>query len=602
MCGIIGSVLYKKQTSEDILNLKKGINSLKHRGPEKQSYEIMNNVGFGHSRLSIIDLKSQSSNQPKQKNEKLLTYNGEIYNYKDLSKELTIKNINHNPNSDTDVLFNCLLLWGVEKTLKKIDGMFAFAYWDSKKLWLVRDKIGEKFIYWTINEYGIFFSSEIKGLYKINNKSKKVNLSKINEYFYSNFISGQSTIFKEIYLLNPGNLLTYDFENKSTQIKEYWSLVETLYGNRKLNNNILDEFHIEFEESIISRSIADVDIGLLVSGGIDSQSILQSMISKKDSLNIYFANNIQISENEKNSLDECINMFKKNDPKLNFNYHEINYNLDEYLFHLNKCSKIFDEPIVYVSSPQSAQITKLAKSINNKVLLSGEGADEIFFGYDRMVKTLKELNNSTDFKTKFNKIYFGSNFKNKEFIDSILINKSDNIEESDVYLFLEKHNELKLFDLILIFFQKYRLQTHLYRLDITSAMNSIEYRCPFLSPRLMTFVNNLDNKYKFNETDNYTKIILRNYLNKKIPNKVINNKIKNGWEVNINDLILSKNKYFKNYLFNLINDKNSFSNNYLNFKLIVSAFNDQYNGHINIPNFFWNIINLELWFKNSFNS
>ena len=157
MCGIVGSVLFNKQNNNDIFNLQKAINCLKHRGPDSQSYNIMNNVGFGHTRLSIIDLVSESSSQPKICNNKMLIYNGEIYNYKYLSKKLTKEKIFHNPNSDTDILFKCILEWGVKETLNKIDGMYAFAYWDGEKLWLVRDKVGEKFLYWTINEYGIFF-------------------------------------------------------------------------------------------------------------------------------------------------------------------------------------------------------------------------------------------------------------------------------------------------------------------------------------------------------------------------------------------------------------------------------------------------------------
>jgi len=601
MCGIIGSVLYNNQNDKDLSNLKKGINSLIHRGPDSQSFHVMNNVAFGHTRLSIIDLNSISSTQPKILNDKMLIFNGEIYNYKELSRELILDGVKHNPISDTDVLFNCILNWGIEKTLNKIDGMYAFAYWDSSKLWLVRDKIGEKFLYWTLNENGFYFSSEIKGIFKLTNKSKKVNIDKINEYFYSNFISGESTIYSEIYSINPGNYLVYDFKNKTNKFFEYWNLSETLKNKSK--NNIIEDFDFEFKKAMNSRYIADVEIGLLGSGGVDSQSIIQHISSKNNSMiNIFFGNNDDNPNIEKELLNECLSMQKNNFPETTFKFNEIQNNLSEYLHHLNICSKFFDEPLVYESSPQSAQISKLARSIDVKVLVSGEGADEIFFGYERMVRSIKKLENINSFDEKFNYLYFGSNLDNKNVIDNLFNHKCNKIEDSNVYSNLLKNKKLENFDLILFFFQKYRLQTHLNRLDITGSMNGVEYRCPFLSPNLISFINRIDNDLKYNINNNITKEILRKYLKNKIPSNTIDRKIKNGWNLNMIDLFKHKNKYLKDYLYNLISNKNSFSKNYLNFHSILNLFNDHYNEKIIKPNLLWNILNLELWFKNSFNN
>ena len=601
MCGIIGSVLFNKQDNNDIVNLKKAINSLEHRGPDSQSYHIMNNVGFGHTRLSIIDLVSESSSQPKICNNKMLIYNGEIYNYKYLSNILTQEKIFHNPNSDTDILFKCILEWGVKKTLNKIDGMYAFAYWDGEKLWLVRDKVGEKFLYWTINEYGIFFSSEIKGIFKLNTNIKKnVNTKKINEYFYSNFISGQSTIYSDIYSIEPGNLLIYDYKDKKIQNHEYWNLVDTFKNNENYENNLKEKFDFEFKQALNSRFIADVDVGILGSGGIDSQSIIQHFSSSNSYLNIFFANNNEVQNIEKILLDECLDMQINKNTDINFNFNQIDHNLNNYLSSLIECSKFFDEPIVYVSTPQSYQISKLAKSINSKVLLSGEGADEIFFGYSRMIRTLNKLGTLKNFKEIFNVLYYGSN-NDTDLINTLFINKPDNIQESHIYSFFEKYKDYDKNFLILLFSQKYRLQTHLNRLDISGSMNSIEYRCPFLSPQFLTFINSLSIDHKYNENNKTTKVILRKYLQNKIPKNTLSRKDKNGWYVNILSLIISKDKIIKNFIYELVNHNSSFSKNYLDYNIVSKILDDQFYNNSDYTNLIWNIINIELWFKNSFN-
>ena len=525
----------------------------------------------------------------------------QFYNYKYLSKKLTKEKIFHNPNSDTDILFKCILEWGVKETLNKIDGMYAFAYWDGEKLWLVRDKVGEKFLYWTINEYGIFFSSEIKGIFKLNtNIIKNVNTKKINEYFYSNFISGQSTIYSDIYSIEPGNLLIYDYKNKKVQNHEYWNLVDTFKNNENYENNLKEKFDFEFKQALNSRFIADVDVGILGSGGIDSQSIIQHFSSSNSYLNIFFANNNEVQNIEKILLDECLDMQINKNTDINFNFNQIDHNLNNYLSSLIECSKFFDEPIVYVSTPQSYQISKLAKSINSKVLLSGEGADEIFFGYNRMIRTLNKLGTLKNFKEIFKVLYYGSNI-DIDLINNLFINKPDNIQESHIFSFFEKYKDYDKNLLILLFSQKYRLQTHLNRLDISGSMNSIEYRCPFLSPQFLTFINSLSIDHKYNENNKKTKVILRKYLQNKIPKNTLSRKDKNGWYVNILSLIKSKDKIIKDFIYELVNHNSSFSKNYLDYNIVSKILEDQFYNKSDYTNIIWNIINIELWFKNSFN-
>ena len=283
MCGIFGGFsLFGEKL--DVNSIIRATNSLIHRGPDDFGLKKLENVIIGHRRLSIIDLDTDAAKQPVAYKNSLLAYNGMIYNFKDLKKILSTNNI-FKGNSDTEVLAKCLTQWGIRKTLSKIDGMFAFVWFDKKKneIYLVRDPMGEKPLYWTKMKNKIYFSSEIKSFFRINEFTKKPNINDIDDYFYTSKISGSKTIYSEINEVEPGNIVRFSTLNGNISISNYFSL-ENSFLNKISPKNEIEKLNEYMEKSVFTRTISDVPFGSLLSGGIDSSLILSYMM-KNDNIN-----------------------------------------------------------------------------------------------------------------------------------------------------------------------------------------------------------------------------------------------------------------------------------------------------------------------------
>ena len=295
MCGICG--FYSKNLST-FNNIIEEMNSaIFHRGPDHSGYWVDKNTGifFGHQRLSILDLTADG-NQPMQSNSGrfILNYNGEIYNYLEIRKELNNKNINikWRGKSDTETLLEAIDFWGVEITLQKIDGMFAFGIWDKKKrsLTLARDRIGEKPLYYGWQGEGhnkvFLFGSELKALKVHPSFETKINRDAISLQLRYNCIPAPHSIYKNIYKLLPGHYLKLNESDLKKSIipisKTYWSLVEKAVDG---NNNQIKKSDIDIQKdlekylrsSVKKQMIADVPLGAFLSGGIDSSTVVALM-------------------------------------------------------------------------------------------------------------------------------------------------------------------------------------------------------------------------------------------------------------------------------------------------------------------------------------
>ena len=271
---------------------------MRHRGPDDDGLWVSehNHVSFGHRRLSIIDL-SQNSSQPLLDSTKryTITFNGEIYNYLDLKTELQKLNYSFQTNSDTEVLLNAYIEWGAN-CLKKFDGMFAFAIYDSleKKFFAARDPFGEKPFYYTNANRCFAFASELSALSKFKNFDKTISTSSISLFLAFQYIPAPHSIFENTFKLPPGHFIEYDETNNSPKVTQYF----TFHPNPTLESTrTLDDYTDELEEiltrSIQRRLVADVPVGTFLSSGIDS-SIVTAIISKRlkipiDSFTIGFA-------------------------------------------------------------------------------------------------------------------------------------------------------------------------------------------------------------------------------------------------------------------------------------------------------------------------
>ena len=502
MCGILGYISSntKKDSYKDI---KLNLPLLNHRGPDEQKILKFKYGCIGHTRLSIIGLKSKQASQPVFKEKKILSFNGEIYNYSYLANELKKRKIIVSGKSDTEVLFLLLKNFGVKETLKKIDGMYAFSWCDlrKKECYLVRDKIGEKSLYYYLNNNNFYFGSEIKSLIKLNRKKKYINLKKLSDYFYSGKITGGETFFKEIFEVEPGQIIKYDFKKRNLKKNFFWNIENKIKKNKKIDKN----FELNLRNSIKSRFVSDVPIGILLSSGLDSSTLLRILLEefKKKKFTTFTATNKLKRFNEIQNVDLLINYLKKKFSNKIKNYKIKPLNFGEYLKEFKKISFFYDEPIQFFNSPLLSKICNKAKKNNFKVLYSGEGADEIFCGYDRFSRTKKYLKNIKNKKEAISHIFYGAGYKNKQIVKNILGKLHTNIEKLEGWKWLNKnYKKLDKDTLQLLFSQRYTIQKHLRRNDRIGMSHSIEIRCPFLCPNFVEKINNypLNSKYDKKKT------------------------------------------------------------------------------------------------------
>ncbi|MHC4269622.1 MAG: asparagine synthase (glutamine-hydrolyzing), partial [Planctomycetota bacterium] len=275
MCGISGaSFNLIEKNQQTILHAMCSV--LKHRGPDDEGIYFDNFMGLTHTRLSIIDL-SEHGHQPMHSDDKnyIIVFNGEIYNFPELKKNLQKAGYIFNTKTDTEVLLNSYIEYGVE-CLQMIRGMFAFGIWDrlKKELFLCRDRIGKKPLYYYYDGENIAFASEIKSILQIPGIKREIDATSIIDYLKYLYIPHPKSIYKNIYKLEPGHFLVY--KDGRITIKQYWDIdfSEPLQDNK---SDIADQLLSLIQESVKTRLVSDVPLGAFLSGGIDSSAVVSLM-------------------------------------------------------------------------------------------------------------------------------------------------------------------------------------------------------------------------------------------------------------------------------------------------------------------------------------
>ncbi len=598
MCGIFGCLTLSGKKPDE-KSIRKAVNSLQHRGPDDYGIAKFDNLIIGHRRLSIIDLTTSAAKQPVVSSNSVMAYNGMIYNFKEIKKTLSTNTI-FIGNSDTEVLAKCLDQFGLKNTLKKIDGMFAFAWFCKKKreLYLVRDPMGEKPLYWAKMNNKIYFSSEMKSFFETGEFTKKPNINLIDEYLYTAKISGSKTMYFEIKEVEPGQIITISSRTGSINSSYYFSL-ENTFNNQNFISNKIETLNEYMEESMTTRTISDVPFGAMLSGGLDSSLILSYMMKNDNvnKVNCYHSNvkNKKISEFKdafavKSFLTK---KFKKKKIKLKS---KIN-NFSQYIDLLLKVTRSFDEPVHFFNSPDLLNMVNHASNDGIKVLLSGEGSDELFFGYDQFIKTYESLIKNKSKKFFIDQMYFGGGKHSIDFIKKICSSKKQDHKMSESWLWLEKNaNKHPLEDLILMFSQKFRMQMLLQRQDRVGMLCGLEIRVPFLSKNLVSFANSLKLKDKYKKSSSTTKLILKYMAKKKklVPNKIINNK-KIGFNSDMKDWLRENN--MRILVKKLVNDNNGFFKSYLDGKNTEEIINLHFDEKRRLDVLIWRIFALEVWHR-----
>ena len=536
MCGINGMFHLQAQKKVDERILTKMRDSLQHRGPDDKGIFIDRNIGLGHRRLSILDV-SAAGHQPffSDNGRFVLTYNGEIYNYKEFYSELTRNGFNIKTNSDTEVLIKLFELHGL-KMLHRLNGMFAFAIWDKleKKLTIVRDRMGVKPLYYTFNDDTFYFASEQKALFTAG-IPLKIAQQGLEEYIFNRFVAGKNTLYQNIHKVLPGHAMTIH-EGGKTTTEKWWNLKSEITNQPAIKNPI-EWFRETFDDSVRLRMVSDVPVGVLLSGGLDSSSIMSSLYHQ------HFTGIQSFNMGFKEKAHNEAHLAKMLAEKLDYDFQTMQLEDNDLYNQLISVTYYQDEPITHLSEPHILAVSQMAKPAV-KVLLSGEGADELMGGYVRY-KALKHpslLNaiavfNNLDFVTKQHRydkltryaqitkksdlvIYNGSNIYPQDISKTYGINTLPNNEyRKEIYNEAKSLYPNNLRRQALYFDQHTYLCSLLDRNDRCTMGASIECREPFLDPRLVIGLGSLEDHWLFSGTK--SKYILKTAMAERLPDQIL---------------------------------------------------------------------------------
>jgi asparagine synthase (glutamine-hydrolysing) len=560
MCGIYGYVSSRGGIQPEIL--RRMGDTLRHRGPDDEGEWIQHSkelaVALGHKRLSIIDLTSAAKQPISDEDGKIwLTYNGEIYNFRELRSELAAKGHTFKSTSDGEIIVHLYEEMGAA-CLERLKGMFAFALWDEtqQSLFLARDRIGKKPLHYAIYDGGIAFASEIKALLKHPQVVKEIDLSALNKYLTFEYVPAPATIFKSIKKLEPGHYLSY--QNGKSEIKKYWDIPLADYPiGFKTEDEYAEELRDILERAVRSRLVADVPVGVFLSGGIDS-GVIAALAAKANRKIECFSIGF-----DEPSFDESSHA-KSIAKALGLNHRLKIFNTREMLDNLDELPNFLDEPLADASILPSYLLSKVA-SERLKVAISGDGGDELFAGYptyqahriityyDLLPETLKNSvkalaawlpvshgNISTDFKIKqFLRgagvspeirffMWMGSftESEKKGLLSSdVRAALAHENTYEDVFAYIRESGLNKDLERILYLSMKLYLQDDiLVKVDRAAMANGLEVRCPLLDQELVEFACRLPMQYKLHGLK--TKYLLKKAAAGILPDSIINRKKK----------------------------------------------------------------------------
>ena len=511
MCGICGITWDNKEL------IKQMGSACKHRGPEHEGFYVDDHVSLCCERLRIIDLSDKAS-QPIHNEDQTIwvVLNGEIYNFRDLRESLEKKH-DFYTNTDTEVIVHAYEEFG-ENCLQKLDGMFAFALWDmeKKKLFIARDRLGVKPLYYCIKSDKLLFASEIKSILQDLDIQRKLNYDALCQFVtYAYTIDGQ-TMFNGINELLPGHKLTFTFRDKKVKIEKYWDL--QLTKNLQPDEENLNTLRLLLESAINKRRVSDAPLGALLSGGLDS-SVMVALLAKLSDKPVRtfttgFGNELDEFDEARIVAEHCGTDHKE----IMIDYSELINNLPSILWHMEFP---YGRPSILSNFMVSNAIKKYVT-----VAYTGEGSDELFGGYNRyFIFTKNYSKQSLEQKIESISSGFFNNKKTREetFSDKVLKNYEGKTHPSKSFgKFIVENKKYGLFNTALLFELKTEIPgAQTWRIDRTGSAHAVELREPFLDHNLVEFCASLPEKLKIN-FDNHVskKHILQKLAKEVLPEKV----------------------------------------------------------------------------------
>ncbi|MCX6717341.1 MAG: asparagine synthase (glutamine-hydrolyzing) [Candidatus Taylorbacteria bacterium] len=531
MCGIIGIVTKNSRNYKD--SLDKAILSLKHRGPDADGTHFFDNCALGHTRLSIVDLSTGAQPMLSGDNKFAITFNGEIYGYKEIKKELN--NYNFKTTSDTEVILALYEKYG-ENMMNKLPGMFSFAIWDDNKqsLFCARDRFGEKPFYYCLGKNNeLILASEIKALVATGLIQPILDKDSLIDYLKHLYINPNKTIYKNIFTLPPAHFMT--FKDGIINVKKYWNLPET---NEKISlTEAKKTFKDLLEKAVSKQLIADVSVGAFLSGGLDSSTIVDVASKLKPNLQTF-------SFGFGESINE-LPFAKLVAQKYNTQHLELQSGEYDLANLFVEMQEIYDEPFADSSNIPTYLISKAAKKFN-KVVLTGDGGDEFFGGYTSWYKPIYYMSQNIIFQifniiksiivlifkpSRENKVdlyYRVKGFTNKILFRNPLdihIKKNTYFSDSELNKILinkniknKKEKKSSLNDVIRFDILNYMPGDILTKIDRASMSNGLELRSPFLDVDFASFCISLPNRLKINNKED--KVILRETFSSEWPEEI----------------------------------------------------------------------------------
>lgn len=629
MCGICGIYNFKSNEFIDSSLLEKMCDAMRHRGPDDYGYAVFQvpslrfqvfknqnnlrlstsnfqpNLGFGHRRLSIIDL-SPAGHQPmsNEDNTIWIVYNGEIYNYKELKVDLEAKGHQFKSLTDTEVIIHSYEEWGTE-CLHKFNGMFAFAIWDGKKkrLFIARDRLGIKPLYYYLNKEYFIFASEIKAILEDKSIKREPYYPAISDYLRYMYIIDDNTFFKDIKKLLPGYYLI--LEDGSISLNQYWDL----RFNSNKDEIKREEYYVERLYDLLKDSVrvhlrSDVPLGAHLSGGLDS-SCLVGLASQ---MLPYPPKTFSGAYSEAGPYDErrYINIVTK---KFQTEHYEIIPSARDYAEALSKMVWYMDEPAVGSAVIGQYYVCKLA-SEHVKVILGGQGGDELFGGYYRYIPPYLKNYLKRFFTGKVNPVEISKSLLNlvkhigiiglnnsyqkakrrKGILDITtddfkeMTEKTSNVHDIAMDSIIDSLNKIQYWDI------KNYLPALLHVEDRTSMAVSIESRVPFLDHRIVEFSATIPSYLKMKGL--VLKYIERESARGFLPSEVVNRKDKGIFSPPIQI-------WFKNALLPVIQDvlhsRIFRERGIFNIPSLEKRVRHFLNGKIDYSEQIWMVLNVELW-------
>lgn len=623
MCGIAGFLDFTNKSTID--TLQQMTLALLHRGPDDHGVEMIESpyaaVGFGHTRLSILDL-SPLGHQPMSVDEWTITFNGEVYNFNEIRPELEADGIKFKSHSDTEVILRSFQKWGVE-CVKKFHGMFSFVILNknTQQVWVVRDRVGVKPLYYYYKDGLFLFASELKSFHQHPAFTKEIDVASLGLFLQYSYIPGPHCIFKHAKKLEPGHHLEISLRERQITNVPYWNGLEN-YTQPALNidkGEVVDEMERVLTKAFNYRMVADVPVGLFLSGGYDSSAV--AALLQKDRTEKLKTFTIGFGVN---GFDEAPDA-KKIANHIGSDHTEYYCTPDDALGIIPMLPEIYDEPFADNSTVPTVLVSRLArKSVT--VALSGDGGDEIFGGYNKFNQATRMATGSPLAKRLISKImgnvnpdfipYFRNQYnfstryeKMRQIFQStepaqILDVISQYIPASEVHSLIKtSFGDLKtqfnlsgefrddLHKMLAIDLKTFLVDNNLVKMDRATMSVALEGREPFLDQSVIEFAARIPSALKINGGVN--KYILKEIVHKHIP-RALMDRPKKPFIAPLSVWFMDR---LKEFFLTYLSEERLAKEGYLNAAPIIEM-RDQFLAGKKINHQkLWNILIFEMWFE-----